>query len=159
VTSNPLSKVDPNGLDGIFVNYMGYQAAITSNVSLPVGHAGVIAIDPSNGETSYYDFGRYGGKYGDIRDPYDVGAVIFDKNGNPTPESIEEVVTNASNSYGKGYPPYYEYSRKPYKDIVDYANNRREQARNGTRPYNFVFDNCKNFGREAASPGLGSLPR
>lgn len=147
---NPVSRVDPNGLDAIFVNYVGYQVAVTNNISIPAGHAGVIAVDPANGSTAYYDFGRYGGQYGDVRGPYDVGRVIFDKDGNPTRESINKVTRNASNAFGKGNWPYSEYTKKPYKDVVDYANMRREQAKGGTRPYNFLVDNCKNFGREAA---------
>lgn len=153
VEGNPQSKADPTGLDAIFVNYVGYQVAITNNISIPAGHAGVIAVNPSDGSTAYYDFGRYGGKYGDIRGPFDVGKIIFDKAGNPTPESIEQVARNASNAFGKGNWPYYEYTRKPYKDVVDYANKRRQQAQDGSRPYNFIFDNCKNFGREAAEGG------
>jgi hypothetical protein len=82
--------------------------------------------------------------------PYDVGTVNFDKDGNATRESIDRVARNAAKAYGKGSRPYTEYTKKPYRDVVDYANKRRKEAMDGTRPYNFVFDNCKNFGREAA---------
>jgi RHS repeat-associated protein len=150
VGANPLSYVDPDGLDAIFVHYVGYSVAITNNISAPLGHAGAVAVDPVTGKTQYYEFGRYGGECGNVRGPFDVGRVLFDKDGNPTRDSIEAVLKTASSSYGKNSPTYYEYSRKPYQDVIDYAERRKRQADTCERPYRAITDNCKKFGREAA---------
>ncbi|MFT3664269.1 RHS repeat-associated core domain-containing protein [Piscinibacter sp.] len=150
VGGNPVSFVDPPGLDAIFVHYIGYSVAITNDISAPLGHAGAVAVDPVTGKTQYYDFGRYGGKCGDVRGPFDVGRVVFDKDGNPTRASIEAVLKTASSAYGKNSPTYYEYSKKPYQDVIDYAERRKREADTCERPYKVITDNCKNFGREAA---------
>nr|ART38311.1 G285 [uncultured bacterium] len=148
--ANPLRYSDPLGLDAIFVHYVGYPVAVPGNMSVPAGHSGVIAVDPPTGKTQYYEFGRYGGKCGNVRGPFDVGKISFDEKGNPTSASIEEVLTNASTAYGKNSPTYSEYSKKAYQDVIDYAERRRREADSCERPYNFIFDNCNNFGREAA---------
>jgi len=101
-----LSYLDPSGLDAIFVHYVGYSVAITNDMSAPLGHAGAIAVDPKTGKTQYYEFGRYGGKCGNVRGPFDVGKIAFDKDGNPTKESIEAVLKTASDADGKHSPTY-----------------------------------------------------
>jgi RHS repeat-associated protein len=150
VGGNPLSYTDPEGLDAIFVHYIGYSVAITNDISAPLGHAGAVAVDPVTGKTQYYEFGRYGGKCGNVRGPFDVGRVVFDKDGNPTRDSIEAVLKTASSAYGKNSPTYHEYSKKPYQNVIDYAERRKREADTCERPYRVLTDNCKNFGREAA---------
>jgi RHS repeat-associated protein len=150
VSGDPLSAVDPMGLDAIFVHYMGYSVGLPGGVSAPIGHSGAIAVDPMTGETRYYEFGRYGGKCGNVRGPFNVGKIDFDKNGNPTRASIEAALRAASKAFGKNSPTHHEYSRRSFSDVVAYAERRKREAETCERPYNFVFDNCNNFGREAA---------
>jgi RHS repeat-associated protein len=150
VEAKPVSYADPSGLDAIFVHFIGYDVGLPGNISVPFGHSGAIAVDPLTGKTRYYDFGRYGGKCGNVRGPFDVGKISFDRNGNPTKASIEAVLGTASAAYGKSSPTYYEYSKKPYQDVIDYAERRRREADSCQHKYNFFFDNCNNFGREAA---------
>lgn len=150
VRSDPLQQIDRLGLDAVFVHYVGYGVGLGRGVSLPLGHAGVIAIDPQTGATQYYDFGRFGGACGDVRGPYDLGTITFDEKGNPTRVSVEAALEIASRAFGKGSPTYSEYSRKDFQGVIDYVERRRRQANTCGRPYNFLFDNCKNFAREAA---------
>ncbi|MFE8647300.1 RHS repeat-associated core domain-containing protein, partial [Sphingomonas sp. NCPPB 2930] len=147
---DPVNHNDPLGLDAIFVHYVGYSVALTKNISVPLGHAGAIAIDPKNGETKYYEFGRYGGKCGNVRGPFDLGKVEFEDNGLPSQASINGVLKKASDSYGKHSPTYMEYSKKSYQEVIAYSEKRKAEADNCERPYNVLFDNCKNFGREAS---------
>jgi RHS repeat-associated protein len=149
VEGDPLSAVDPLGLDAIFVHYIGYSVGLPGGVSAPIGHSGAIAVDRNTGETRYYDFGRYGGKCGDVRGPFNVGKVEFDKTGKPTRASIEAALRTASKAFGKDSPTYYEYSRKSFSEVVAYAERRKREAATCERPYNFLVDNCNNFGREA----------
>jgi len=149
VKGNPLSAFDLLGLDAIFVHYVGYPVEVPGGLSVPLGHSGAIAVDPQSGETRYYEFGRYGGKCGNVRGPFNVGKIDFDQNGNPTRDSIKAALDKASRAYGKDSPTYHEYSRKSFDDVIEYAERRKHEAESCERPYNFVFDNCNNFGREA----------
>ncbi|MGH8831171.1 MAG: hypothetical protein ACREXV_08760 [Polaromonas sp.] len=79
-----------------------------------------------------------------------MGKIDFDQNGNPTLASIEAALGAASKAFGKDSPTYYEYSKKSFADVVDYAERRKREAASCERPYNFLFDYCNNFGREAA---------
>ena len=69
VMGNPLSLVDPLGLAGMVVYFNGYSVETGMGFSLPLGHAGVVAIDDQTGRGQYFDFGRYGGEYGNVRGP------------------------------------------------------------------------------------------
>lgn len=142
--------MDPAGLDAIFVHYLGYSVGLPGGMSAPIGHSGTIAFDPQNGETRYYEFGRYGGTCGNVRGPFNVGKIVFDKDGNATPESIDAALKAASEAFGKNKPTYSEYSKKSFTEVVDYAERRKREAATCERPYNFLFDNCNTFGREAA---------
>jgi hypothetical protein len=146
---NPLSFIDPLGLDAIFVHYIGYTVQ-SGKIAMPTGHSGVIAVDPSTGQTQYFEFGLYGGKCGNVRGPFDVGKITFDANGNPTTNSVEAVLQTASTAYGKNNPTYYEYSTKPYKDVIDYANRRKKEADSCERRYKVLSDKCNDFAREAS---------
>ena len=149
VGGQPLSFDDRYGLDAIFVHFIGYGVG-WHGISVPIGHSGVIAVDPDTGRTQYYEFGLYGGKCGNVEDPLDVGKINFDEKGNPTPDSIELALHAASHARGKDSPTYAEYSKKPYQDVIDYAERRKRQANSCERPYKIITDNCNNFAREAA---------
>ena len=60
VKGNPLTYVDPLGLAGMYVYFGGYSVNTGLGFSLPLGHAGVVAIENKTGATQYFDFGRYG---------------------------------------------------------------------------------------------------
>jgi hypothetical protein len=89
---NPLSRIDSLGLAGMFVYYSDYQVDTGMGFSLPLGHAGVVAIDSNTGgATQYFEFGRYEGKYGDVRGSFDVGKIVFDEKGFLTKESLDSL--------------------------------------------------------------------
>jgi RHS repeat-associated protein len=50
---NPLRYVDPDGEESMAVFYPGYQVGVTKTFTLPLGHAGVVIVDP-NGTTHYF---------------------------------------------------------------------------------------------------------
>jgi uncharacterized protein RhaS with RHS repeats len=150
VGGSPLVAYDSLGLDAIFVHFVGYSVGSPGGLSVPLGHSGVIAVDPPTGRTQYYEFGRYGGKCGNVEGPFDFGRITFDGKGNPTRDSLELVLLNASRARGKDSSAYTEYSKKPFKDVVEYAERRKQQASSCERPYRIVTDNCNNFAREGA---------
>ena len=86
--------VDPYGLAGMFIYFNGYSVDTGQGFSLPLGHAGVVAIDNKTGVGQYFDFGRYGGKYGDVRGPFDAGTLSFDSEGRPTLASLHAMEKN-----------------------------------------------------------------
>ena len=43
----------------VWVHYNGYLIDVGGGWELPLGHAEVVSVDPSNGYTEYYEFGRY----------------------------------------------------------------------------------------------------
>jgi RHS repeat-associated protein len=64
VGGNPLSFVDPLGLDGVYVEFQGFEVTIPAgdygpihvspHTKAPLGHAGVIAIDPKTGNSRFF---------------------------------------------------------------------------------------------------------
>lgn len=131
VVSDPLNRIDPFGLAGMAVYFSGYQVDTGMGFSLPLGHAGVVAIDDNTGATQYFDFGRYGGQYGDVRGPYDVGTVKFDNNGFPNQNSLAAIKETMSQQFGKG----------------NFANTLYNSAANSTKIKNFALDRQKNVSK------------
>ena len=129
--NNPLNRIDSLGLAGMAVYFSGYQVDTGIGFSLPLGHAGVVAIDDNTGATQYFDFGRYGGQYGDVRGPYDVETVTFDKNGFPTQDSLAAIKATMSQQFGK----------------ESYTNTLYNSAANSTKIIIFALDRQKNVAR------------
>jgi RHS repeat-associated protein len=148
---NPLSYSDPLGLDSIYVEYRNYPVDTGYGFHLPLGHAGVVAVDPKTGKTTYYEYGRYDPeKKGVVQGPYDSTKVEFDKNGNPTADSLKKLYDDLSKRFGKGMPVDPEYhSETDYEDVIDYVEKLRKDK---NRPdYDLSNNNCKTFGRAAAT--------
>jgi len=158
VGGNPLSSVDPAGLAGTAVYFSGYQVDTGMGFSLPLGHAGVIAIDNKTGATQYFDFGRYGGQYGDVRGPFDVGVIKFDKDGMPTNESWNAVRNTVSIMFGKGNFPNSVYNRDADAGkIIQFALDRQKNV--AKYPYTInpfgknKFNVCVTFAKDALEAG------
>lgn len=66
MASNPANYIDPEGVDGIVVDYHGYPVNPGYGFNLPLGHGGVIAVAPNTGTTTYFEYGRYGGDFGQL---------------------------------------------------------------------------------------------
>jgi hypothetical protein len=133
VGGNPVNWVDPMGLAGMAIYFSGYQVDTGMGFSLPLGHAGIIAIDDNTGATQYFDFGRYGGQYGDVRGPFDVGTVTIDKNGFPTQDSLDAIrdTISLSPQIGKG----------------NFANTLYNKNADATKIINFALDRQKNVAK------------
>jgi RHS repeat-associated protein len=152
VSSNPVGYVDPLGLDAVYVNYNYYPVDTGYGVTLPLGHAGVVTIDPRTGATRYYEYGRYNrNACGEVvRRP--VPDVKISKDGSPTQESLSQLYDFLSTRYGRGSTVSTNY----YRDTnFDDANNNAERTKNDrNRPcYDLIRNNCKTFARRIATGG------
>lgn len=149
VGSNPLSYVDPSGLDAIYINY-DYYSVSTPVGKLPLGHGGVVAVNPKTGTTKYYEFGRYGDPNGVVRGAPDIKIpnVKIGKNGLPTDTSLKKLYDYLSKNYGKNSnitPTYYPDS--DFLETIGFAEDFRKNHPN----YDPLFNNCKTFGKAAAT--------
>jgi len=149
VAGNPLRFVDPLGRDAIYINY-DYYPISTPIGNLPLGHGAVVAVDPETGTTKYYEFGRYGDNRGIVQGAPDIKIPDVDigDNGLPTQESLDELYEYLSEEFGKGSrvsATYYEDS--DFQGTVDFA----KIFRNQHPDYSLISNNCKTFGRAAAT--------
>ena len=150
---NPLRWTDPKGLDAILFEYQGYEVEY-HNMSLPLGHAGVAAVDPT-GAAFYYEFGLYDGhRCGEVRGPFYIGQLVYGKDGKPTTASLKRLAKVASVNYGKGSPTTAFFNRKSSDEVFAYAEWRKMHADDCTRPYKVFWDNCMTFARDA----FGGIP-
>ena len=89
--------IDPSGMDGIYITFPKYKAD-----GYPLtGHAGVLLIDNKTGLTKYYEYGRYDSAGKGMVRHYSVPNVEM-KDGMPTAESLNNVLTTISKNSGKG---------------------------------------------------------
>jgi hypothetical protein len=167
VSNNPTNANDPSGLAGMYVYFGGYQVDTGAGFHLPLGHAGVVAINNNTGKTQYYDFGRFdpkydpkfGGKYGAIRGPYDVGTVQFDNQGMPTQASMDAINKTMSETYGKGNFPSTIYNgNADAAAIAGFAENRKQNLDQYPYTVNPLSPNpintCINFAKDAFQNGI-----
>jgi RHS repeat-associated protein len=150
VWNRPALLIDPLGLDGIYVSYRGYPVNTGYGFKLPLGHAAVIAVDPETGTTKYYEYGRYGGDFGKVRNQWVPDLVMRD--GKPTAESLENLYNFISQNYGHGRPVDAKYySDADFQKIVDFA--VRRMTDENRRPYSILNNNCKTFAQDAIDAG------
>ena len=159
VSGSPLDTVDPLGLDGMVVNFPNYMVDTGMGFKVPLGHSGVVAIDPKTGQTQYFDLGRYGGEYGDVRGPFDVGHIEFDSDGNPTTASLVAVLLETSDKFGHGYTPMITYSKDAdASKMVAFALDR--QSHMSDHPYTInpfaksEMNFCHKFAKDVLSAGM-----
>lgn len=150
---NPVNRIDPSGLDGMYITFPDYMVNLGHGVEMSLGHAGVVAIDDSTGSAYYFDFGRYGGEYGDVRGPIYVGKVQFVGDGVATRESLDAVAKRAAEFGGKGGAYRYTYGAEhSAKKIMAFALNRQKNVANF--PYSFKKPNvCYTFAMDAFDAG------
>jgi RHS repeat-associated protein len=151
VGGNPVNWVDPSGLDAIYINY-DYYPIETPIGKLPLGHGGVVAVDTKAGVTKYYEFGRYGDKRGVVRGAPDIEIpnVEIGKNGLPTQQSLGKLYEYLSKKLGKGSKisaTYYPNTN--FQAVIDFA----EKFRKNHPDYSIFTNNCKTFGKTAATAG------
>jgi len=148
--NNPVNWIDPLGFDGIYVSYRGYPVNTGYGFNLPLGHGAVIAVDPQTGTTMYFEYGRYNGNFGRVKQRVTPDVVI--QSGKPTAESLANLYKYISKHYGKNSPvdaTY--YSDADFQKIVDFALKR--MADKNRKPYDLFKNNCKTFAAEAIKAG------
>jgi RHS repeat-associated protein len=160
VGGNPYARIDPLGLDGMIVNFPNYMVDTGFGFKLPLGHSGVIAINEVTGQTQYFDIGRYGGEFGDVRGPHDAGTIDFDRFGNPTDASLLSVLDTVSSLWGHGYTPVMTDYSKHADALSMWAFAMDRQANIRDRPYTinpfskYPMNFCHKFAKEVFSAGM-----
>jgi len=155
---NPVRFSDPDGRAAMAVYFQGYQVDTGKGFSLPLGHAGVVAIDNKSGATQYFEFGRYGGKYGDVRGPFDVGTVTFGKDGMPTEKSMDAIKATLSKSFGKDNIPNTIYNADADAGkVIEFALDRQKNVKDHPYTLNPFSENklnfCDTFAKDALKAG------
>lgn len=97
-----MNNVDSDGRDAVAVGFPDYKIEFAGSKWSNLGHAGILVINPSNGLTRYYEFGRYNETSGIVRN-FPVSNVTME-NGAPTTESLAKVMGQISQIAGQGGP-------------------------------------------------------
>ena len=143
---NPVSFVDPNGQDAIYIVYPDYKAN-----GIPfTGHAGVLLIDNKTGYTKYYEYGRYyGDKKGIVR-TFKIPDVKIGKDGKPTIKSLNNVLKYLSDNTGNHGDIEGAYIQSnEFNEMKQYAEKRIQDNKNPNREgYSFLNNNCANFAED-----------
>jgi RHS repeat-associated protein len=148
VGGNPISQMDPVGLAGVYIFFGGYPITIPgTTTTIPLGHAGIVAIDEKTGKTQYFEYGRYDNDFGQVRQ-LRVPDVKIGPDGKPTPESLKNLYDYLSKHAGKNgsVTPIY-YPDADYKKIVDFAKKRMNDPNRA--PYSWPGNTCLRFPAEA----------
>lgn len=105
-----------------------------------LGHAGILLINPENGETRYYDYGLYppAGDEGRVRKRIFSRVVMQD--GRPTESSLNSVLADISDEMGQGGRISGVYlSNADFSQMEEYANSAEYIL------YDPIFNNCGHF--------------
>jgi RHS repeat-associated protein len=148
--NNPYKYVDPDGRDAILVEYRGYKVDTGFGFKLPLGHSAVIAVDSNSGLTNYFEYGRYGGDFGKVRQMSVPNLEM--KDGRPTEKSTENLYKYISEHYGQNKPvdaTY--YNDADSQKTVNFASERMNNPKR--EPYDKFFNNCKTFAADAVKAG------
>jgi RHS repeat-associated protein len=176
--NNPLKFTDPTGQDAVYIAFPDYKVSVGKQsrwvpsslrgvVGLDnkgrmggLGHAGVLLIEPKTGKTRYFEYGRYDGDLGVVNKIYDTPNVKFDKDGNPTPESLKNVLSKISGKSGQGGRVEGAYFKNDnFKAMMDYAKKREALNHDATRaPYSLNSNNCGTFARDTIAAGGVDMP-
>jgi RHS repeat-associated protein len=159
VQNNPQLRVDPDGRDGIAVVFPNYKVG-TPIGKLPLGHAGVIAVDRNTGGTKYYEFGRYeGDPRGLVRSP-DTPSLQLGANGLPTAGSMNNLLKTLSDERGQGGTVEAAYFKgADDTKMVAYADGREGQNNDSSRAsYDLQSNNCATFAQNTLQAGGIATP-
>ena len=165
VGGNPLGDIDPEGLAACAVNFpdMPIDTGLGFSSTSLGGHSGIVTYD-SRGSSQYFEYGRYapGGATG-VGLPADQGNVrrvtvpdlVMDRNGQPTPASMDALRRALADKAGKGTKADLTCDADAdEKKILDYikkiANdaNRRRYSWNPLNP-----NQCRTFTNDAFNAG------
>jgi len=150
------------GLPGgvVIIAFTEYEISLgdTNNTLVPgLGHAGILLFD-DKGFTKYYEYGRYQTEQGEVRN-YPVPNLSFDKEGNPTEESLTMVLKpisiNSAEVFGKNGTIEAVYiNSNGFEESNNLAQEIYEQNYNPERaPYSWVpmtANHCGTFAYDVA---------
>jgi RHS repeat-associated protein len=167
VDGDPLVWTDFYGYDAIPMAFPNYKIATPIGRIGELGHAGILLIDPKNGRTQYYEYGRYDDpdkkdacKCGRVRSR-DVSNVNIDSNtGSPTPDSLNNVLGQISEMAGQNGPILGAYIKNDKFNLMNgYARNLEKQNNNPKRkPYSLYTNNCGTFMKDVLEAGGVETP-
>jgi len=86
----------------VAVTFPDYKITLAGRKWEDLGHAGVLLINPANGLTRYYEFGRY--PEGSIVRNLRLESNVTMRDGAPTTESLTRVLSEVSRIAGQGGP-------------------------------------------------------
>lgn len=124
-----------------------------------LGHAGVAFINGLTGAVSYYEYGRYGGNFGDVRVAPNMSGVTvsFGDNTNPTPASFAALMRRLTRTNGGPYAfeaVYIKLANGAYDAMLDFAQQRdREVQARTAAAYDINGNHCFTFALEVARAG------
>ena len=120
----------------------------------PLGHAGVVAVDPKTGSTRYYEYGRYDSDFGQVK-RRTIPDVTIGAHSKPTAQSLNNLYDYLSGELGKGHSVSAEYhSDADYQKIVEFALKRMNDPNRVPYSWNpFNPNHCKTFAKEAIDAG------
>jgi len=171
VGGNPLSSIDPLGLDAIVIAFPDYRPTLPADWpgggSRPfeVGHGGILLFDEVTGLTRYYEFGRYtnlegGDVAGAVRN-YPVPDLIIGADGAPTQASLDSVFAEIAAASGDGTRiEGVHVDGADFESMNQYGMTRIEGNNDPERdPYGFIGNNCGHFTFDVLEAGgITGLP-
>lgn len=158
VGGNPLGWIDPLGLAGCRVDFpnMPIDTGLGFSSTNLGGHSGVLGYS-NTGQTFYYEYGRYGGDFGNVR-RIPVPNLSMDGNGNPTAESLQRLRDFLGQRAGKGTDASMTCGRDwDEKKMMDEAERTRNDP--NRRPYSWNPLNpnhCRTFADRIIDFGRGA---
>ena len=147
--NNPVNFVDPDGKDGIYINFPDYK--INVGIQLPhLGHSGILLIENKTGLTKYYEYGRYDDENMGIVRNIRVSNVVIGEDGMPTEESLNIVLKEISDAAGHGGRIEGAYVKSDeFHKMNDYAQSIMTENDNTNREsYSLIDKNCSTFAED-----------
>ncbi len=134
--------------------YVGYPISIGYGITLRLGHAGILAIDPEGG-TRYFEYGRYQTNFGQVRRRR-IPDVKIGGDGRPTRDSLFRLYSYLSRVCGKDSPVraiYYPDAN--YRKVIWFATLRMWDPNRRAYTWDPIDPNdCWSFAAEAAAAGI-----
>ena len=148
--NNPLRYVDPDGRDGIYINFPDYVISVGNMQFENLGHSGILLINNQTGLTKYYEYGRYDKQNIGIVRNIKVPNVVIGEDGRPEKESLDKVfgaISQIAGDGGKIEGAYVESNE--FEAMNDYAQSLMAENENPERePYNIMNNNCSTFAED-----------
>ena len=147
--NNPVNFVDPDGKDGIYINFPDYKINVGIQLS-HLGHSGILLIENKTGLTKYYEYGRYDDENMGIVRNIRVSNVVIGEDGMPTEESLNIVLKEISDAAGHGGRIEGAYVKSDeFHKMNDYAQSIMTENDNTNREsYSLIDKNCSTFAED-----------